>query len=46
MRELESIFWRIVQGLIKFDVFLKGFVTDFANFWDMGIFGVNTEWQN
>ena len=32
MRELESISRRIATGFTKFDVFLKGFLTVFADF--------------
>ena len=32
MRQLESISGRIAIGFTKFDVFLKGFLTVFADF--------------
>ena len=34
---------KILQNMMYFS---RVFVTDFADFWDMGMFGVNTEWQN
>ena len=46
MRELESISRRIVQGFTKFDVFFKGFLTVFADFLELAMFGRKTESWN
>ena len=35
---------KVLQNLMYF--FEGFFVTDFADFWDMGMFSVKTEWQN
>ena len=43
MKQLESICGRIAQGFTKFDVFLKGFLTIAADFWELGMFGVKAE---